>query len=120
MNTLTKTELLRATDPKRLIDAIIEYWPNLDNEEQQELCLEEIYELLAQHTPTPENFSLLSSDQKAQYEIDIDMLLITIYFKDIGDYVFKEEKNIEYFWSVVPKTEKSKAIFQKLFKLMSA
>jgi len=115
MNILTKTQLLKATDPKVLIDAIIPDLPNLLDVEQQELCLENLYELLAQNTPAPQNFSLLSNDQKAQYEINVDMLLITIDFKDIGDSLFKEEKNIEYFWSLIDKTSENEALFQKIF-----
>ena len=117
MNRLSTQQLLQASDPKSIINAIITHWPNIDQEEQQELCLEHIYEILAQNAPLPENFTLLSSDQKAQHEIDIDMLLITIDLKEIGSHVFKEEKQREYFWSQIQKTEKSKAIFKKLFQI---
>ena len=115
MNRLSTQRLLQASDPKSIVDTIIMHWPNIDQEEQQELCLEQIYEILAQNAPLPENFTLLSSDQKAQHEIDIDMLLITIDLKEIGSHVFKDEHNLAYFWSLVPKTEKSEAIFRKLF-----
>lgn len=115
MNRLSTQQLLQATNPNSMIDAIITYWPDINQEEQQELCLEHIYEILAQNAPVPENFTLLSSDQKAQHEINIDMLLITIDLKEIGSHLFKEEKNSAYFWSQIKKTEKSKAIFKKLF-----
>ena len=114
-STMTKETLLHNTNPKEIIELIARHFESLRDEEAQEMCLEEIYELLAANTPQPTNFSLLNDDQKAQHDIDVDMLLITIEFKDIGIYVFKDENDLAYFWSLVPKTEKSEAIFQKIF-----
>lgn len=101
-----------------IIDEIAKAWPQLLNEEAQELCLESIYELLADSTPTPKNFSLMSNDEKAQYEIDIDMVLITIDFEDLGKLIFDDGENELYFWSLVGdrSDKKNKKIFTALFR----
>ncbi len=112
---MTKDSLLQNINPRDTIDLIAKHFPSILDEEIQESCLEEVYDVIAINTPQPENFALLTNDQKAQHEIDVDMLLITIDCKDIGKYVFKEEIDKVYFWTKVPKSEKIEAIFQKIF-----
>lgn len=101
MSQLSKQSLLQQADVHSIIDALAQAWPTLLDEEQQELCLETIYDLLAQTAPKPENFSLLSNDDKAQHEIDVDMLLITIDFPDLKELIFDNGENEHYFWLVV-------------------
>ncbi len=117
MSELTKQSLLQHADKKAIIDVIVKAWPQLSDEEQQELCLESVYELLADTAPQPADFSLLSNDEKAQYEIDVDMVLITIDFKDIGTLIFDDGENELYFWSLVGSRsdKKNKKIYQALF-----
>jgi len=117
MSTLTKQSLLQHADLHSIIDAIAIAWPQLLDEDDQELCLENIYDLLAQVAPKPDNFSLLDNDAKAQHEIDVDMLLITIDFKDIGQLIFDNENNESLFWSNVGdrNDKKNIKIFSKLF-----
>ncbi len=114
---LTTQQLLEHVDEYKLISLIAAAWTNLLDEEEQELCLENIYDLLAQTAPKPDNFSLLTNDEKAQHEIDIDMLLITIDFKEIGAVIFKSEENKTYLWSLVGNNndKTNKKIFAKLF-----
>ena len=112
---MTKETLLQQTPPKLLIDCIAIFWPKFPDEEEQELCLEEIYDIIANTATLPENYNLLLDEEKAQFEIDMDMELITINFKDIGEHIFLNEANKTYFWKQIPKTEKSEAIFQKIF-----
>ena len=112
---MTKETLLQQTDPKIIIDCIATFWPRFPDEEEEELCIEEIYDIIANSAALPENYNLLSDEEKAQLEIDIDMELITIDFKDIGAHIFTEEDKRVYFWTKVPKSEKSEAIFQKIF-----
>ena len=90
-------------------------WPNLLDEDEQELCLENIYDLLAQTAPKPDNFSMLTNDEKAQHEIDVDMLLITMDFREIGAVIFKSEENRTHLWSLVDNDKNSKKTFTKLF-----
>ena len=101
MSQLSKQSLLQQADVHAIIDALAQSWPYLLDEEEQELCLETIYDLLAQTAPKPENFALLSNDEKAQHEIDVDMLLITIDFPDIGELIFDNGENEHYFWLVI-------------------
>ena len=114
---LTKQQPLDHADEHKLISLIAAAWPNLLDENEQELCLENIYDLLAQTAPKPDNFSLLTNDEKAQHEIDVDMLLITIDFKEIGTLIFKSEENRTYLWSLVGSNngKNNKKLFIKLF-----
>ena len=112
---MIKETLLKQTDPKIIIDCIATFWPRFPDEEEEELCIEAIYDIIAHSAALPENYNMLSDEEKSQFEIDIDMELITINFKDIEKYIFKEEHNKVYFWGKVSKTEKSEAIFQKIF-----
>ena len=113
---MTKETLLQQTDPEQIIDIIARFWPQFPDEEAEELCIEEIYELIAHSAETPPDFHLLSDAQKAQHEIDIDMLLITITFKAIGDYLFKEQSAEDGFWEAVGKRSKrDQKVFKKLF-----
>ena len=117
MSELTKQTLLQHASTHAIIDLITQMWSQLADEDEQELCLESIYELLATSTPTPKYFSRLSSDDKAQYEIDIDMVLITIDFKDLGERIFDDGENELYFWSLVGSRsdKKNKKIVKSLF-----
>lgn len=117
LSTLSKQSLLEHTDIHAIIDVITKMWLQLSDEDEQELCLETIYELLADTAPTPEDFSLLSNDDKAQYEIDIDMVLINVDFKDIGKCIFDDGENERYFWSKVGdrSDKKNKKIYAALF-----
>ncbi|MGB5964380.1 MAG: hypothetical protein WBF77_03000 [Sulfurimonadaceae bacterium] len=117
MSELTKQSLLRHADAHSVIDVIAGTWQELLDEEEQELCLETVYDLLANRVPKPENFSLLSSDEKAQHEIDVDMLLITIDFNDLGKVIFDNAENENHFWSLVGNKDdkKNKKIFTALF-----
>jgi len=114
MNTPTKQELLQVADAKAIVKTLANCWPTLQDEEQQELCLEQIYELLETTAPYPPEFSMLSQGKKAQYEIDIDMALITITFKDIGALIFQDEEISDYFWGLVGNREEKK--HQKMYK----
>jgi len=111
---LTKQQLLEHADAHKLISLIAAAWPNLLDEDEQEICLENIYDLLAQTAPKPDNFSLLTNDEKAQHEIDVDMLLITLDFKEIGTAIFENEENKTHLWSIVGNNN-DKEIFTKLF-----
>ena len=117
MSTLTKQSLLQHADLHSIMDAIANVWPQLLDEDDQELCLENIYDLLANTTPKPENFLLLDNDAKAQYEIDVDMLLITIDFEDLGKLIFDNGENESYFWTKVGdrSDKRNKKILTKLF-----
>ena len=112
---MTKETLLHQTDPKTIIDIIATFWPRFPDEEEEELCIEDIYDIIANSAALPENYNLLSDEEKSQLEIDIDMELITIDFKDIGEHIFQKDINRTYFWKQIKKSEKSKAIFQKIF-----
>lgn len=98
---MTKETLLKQTDPKTLMECIAAKWPLLLNEDEQELCLEEIYDLIAMSAAEPENFMLLTNDEKAQFEIDIDMLLITIEFSDLAAVLFQSKQDIDTFWKLI-------------------
>ena len=117
MPELTKQSLIQHADIHAIIDEIAKAWPQLTDNDVQELCLESIYDLLAKTAPKPDNFTLLTNDEKAQHEIDIDMRLITIDFKEIGRAVFKSEENKTYLWSLVGDNndKTNKKIFTKLF-----
>jgi len=113
---MTKETLLQQTDTRQIIDIIARFWPQFPGEETEELCLEEIYDLIARSAEIPPDFHLLSDAQKAQHEIDIDMLLITITFKEIGDCLFKEQKAEDGFWEAVgKKSKRDQKVFKKLF-----
>ena len=116
MNSPTKKELLQTVDVKAIVSTLANYWLILQDEEQQERCLEEIYELIETTVPYPPEFSMHSQDKKAQYEIDIDMTLITIDFKDIGDLLFQNEMISTYFWKLVGDKESKQN--QKIFKIL--
>ena len=118
MSKLTKQSLLQHANTHVIINAIAKAWPHLLDEDERELCLENIYDLLANTSPKPENFSLLSNDDKAQHEIDVDMLLITIDFKDIEKLIFDDGENESYFWSKVGdrSDKKNKKVFTALFR----
>lgn len=118
MSELTKQSLLQHTDAHTIINAIAKAWPQLSDEDEQELCLENIYDLLANTAPTPENFSLLTNDEKAQHEIDVDMVLITIDFEDLEKLIFDDGENELYFWSLVGdrSDKRNKKIFTALFR----
>ena len=100
-----------------MIQIIADDWPLLQNEERQELCLEKIYDVLAHSVAETENFALLSSEAKAQFELDVDMALITIDFTDIGKIIFAQPQKREYFWSLIgdKNDKKNKKIFTALF-----
>ena len=117
MSELTKQSLLQHAHMHSIIDIIAKAWPQLLDEDEQELCLESIYDLLAGTAPRPENFSLLTNDEKAQHEIDVDMLLITIDFKDLGKLIFDNGENELYFWSLVgdKSDKKNKKVYKTLF-----
>jgi hypothetical protein len=114
---LTKKELLQHADTEEIAQIIAKQWSRLNDEESREFCLEEIYASLAETAPLPEGFHLSSNDEKAQYEIDIDMLLITIEWDDIGSLVFNGGENEAEFWSLVgnKKDKSNRKIFTALF-----
>ena len=116
MNSPTKKELLQTADVKAIASTLAKYWPTLQDEEQQELCLEEIYELIEATAPYPPEFSMHSQDKRAQYDIDIDMTLITIIFKDIGELLFQDEEVNNDFWELVGNKESKQN--QKIFKIL--
>jgi len=117
MKTPTKKELLQAANEKAIAKTITTYWTTLHDEEQQELCLEEIYELIETTAPYPPEFTMHSKDKRAQYDIDIDMTLITITFKDIGELLFQNEEINDYFWKLVgdKESKSNQKIFKSLF-----
>ena len=117
MKTPTKEELLQIADTTAIAKTLANCWPTLHNEEQQEFCLEQIYELIENTIPYPPEFSMYSQGKKAQYEIDIDMTIITITFKDIGKLLFQDKKTSDYFWELVGsrKDKRNQQIYKKLF-----
>ncbi|MDA3947047.1 MAG: hypothetical protein PF439_10255 [Helicobacteraceae bacterium] len=117
MSELTKQSLLQSADTEAIINVIAGAWPRLSDEDEQEICLETVYDLLAATAPQPGNFNLLSNDDKAQYEIDVDMLLITIDFDDLRSLIFDDGENEYYFWSHVgDRSDKTnKKIYTALF-----
>jgi len=116
MKTPTKKELLQTADIKSIAKTLADFWPKLQDEDQQELCLEQIYELIETTVPYPPEFSMHSQGKQAQYEIDIDMTLITITFKDIGALIFQDEVLSDYFWELVGNREEYK--HQKTYKIL--
>ena len=113
---MNKQTLLQQTDPTMIINYITSKWPLLLDEEEQELCLEEIYDLVANSATKPKNFNLLSNDEKAQHEIDVDMVLITIDFHDIGKHIFKDKQNEDILKKMTESVDqKSLELFNLLF-----
>ena len=115
-STMNKQTLLKQTDPITLINCITSKWSLLLDEEEQELCLEEIYDFIANSATRSENFNLLSNDEKAQHEIDVDMLLITIEFKDLAEVLFHPASNEALFWSSLG--EKESALNSNIYKAL--
>jgi len=116
MKTPTKQELLQSANAKAIAKILANYWSTLQDEEQQELCLEEIYERIETTAPYPPEFTMHSKDKRAQYDIDIDMTLITITFKDIGEFLFQNEEINNDFWELVGNKESKQN--QKIFKIL--
>lgn len=114
---MTKKELLRNADIGEITAVIVDHWSGLHDDEHREECLEEIYASLADTTPLPDGFHLLSNDEKAQYEIDVDMLLITIEWDDIGRLIFDRGDNEAHFWSLVgdKNDKRNRKIYRSLF-----
>jgi hypothetical protein len=98
---MTKKELLQNANTEEIAQIIAKQWSKLNDEESREFCLEEIYASLAETAPRPEGFHLAGNDEKAQYEIDVDMLLITIEWDDIGNLIFDGGENEVHFWSLI-------------------
>ncbi len=117
MKSPTKEELLLSADSKVIINIIANHLPKLDDEEQQELCLEEIYAHIETTAPYPPEFTMHSQDKRAQYEIDIDMTLITITLQDVGKLIFDAGENERYFYSVVGSESDKKC--EKVFRTLS-
>ncbi len=117
MNPPTKQKLLQVADTKAIAKTLSDYWSTLQDEEQQELCLEQIYTLIQESAPYPPEFSMHSHDKKAQYEIAIDMEIITITFKDIGELLFQDSEVSNYFWSLIgdKESKSNQKLFKKLF-----
>lgn len=113
---MTKKELLQHADPGEITAIIVNRWSGLHDDERREYCLEEIYASLADAV-VPNNFDLLSDDAKAQLELDVDMLLITIEWDDIGRLIFDDDANEAYFWSLIGDKDdkKNQKIFTALF-----
>ncbi len=114
---MTKEMLLEFCDAGAIIKIIADNWPLLEDEERRELCLEEIYELLAQSAIEPDDFALLNNEAKAQFELDVDMALITIDYDDLQKIIFENEENEAYFWSLIGDKDdkKNKKILTALF-----
>jgi len=114
---MTKKELLQHADTDDITHIIAKEWSGLDDEQRREYCLEEIYASLADTAPLPEGFHLSSNDEKAQYEIDIDMLLITIEWDDIGTLIFDGGENEAHFWPLVgdKNDKRNRKIYRSLF-----
>jgi hypothetical protein len=100
-----------------MTDIIAEAWERLQNEEQREECLEALYESIANASASHHNLALLSNEGRAQFELDVDMLLITIAWEDIGTVIFDRGVNEAYFWSRVgdKNDKKNKKIYRSLF-----
>jgi hypothetical protein len=98
---MTKESLLQYCDAEAIIQTLANSWPLLEDEERRELCLEEIYELLAKSAVEPDDFALMNSEAKAQFELDVDMALITIDFDDLQKLIFESEENEAYFRSLI-------------------
>lgn len=111
---MTKTDLLKHADAKKLATIVAKNWAKLKDEEEQEICLEAVYESLVSSAPEPENFSLMSNEAKAQHEVDVDMLLITIDFPDFRDILFDKDTVEAYFWEQV--SCKDNKVNDKIYK----
>jgi len=114
---LTKESLLRHADLRDITAIIADAWTQLQNDERQEECLEAIYESIAKSAATHHDLALLSNEGRAQFELDVDMALITIDWEDIGSVIFDQGTNETYFWSCIgDKNEKNnKKIYRSLF-----
>lgn len=114
---MKKESLLQFCDAAAIIKIIAHDWPLLEDEERQELCLEEIYELLAKSAIEPDDFALLNNEAKAQFELDVDMALITIDYDDLEKIIFEDKVNEDYFWSLIgdKNDKKNQKIFTALF-----
>ena len=114
---MTKESLLQYCDAEAIIQTLATSWPLLQDEERRELCLEEIYEVLAQSAMEPDDFALLNNEAKAQFELDVDMALITIDFDDLEKIIFDDDANEAYFWSLIgdKNDKKNKKILTALF-----
>lgn len=105
---MTKEYLLEHANAKTLATIVARNWMSLTNEDAQESCLEEVYVSLASSVPEPENFALMSGEEKVQYEVDIDMLLITIDYADFEDKIFDKGVIEQHFWETVTCKDKKK------------
>lgn len=114
---MTKNALLQQADVREITDIIADAWERLQDEEQQEQCLEAIYESIANTSASQHNLALLSNEGRAQFELDVDMLLITIEWEDIGTIIFDKGVNEAYFWSRIgdKNEKKNKKICKSLF-----
>ena len=118
MPELTKKSLLQHADIPAICNVVAKAWPLLLDAQQQELCLESVYEVIADAAARQHNFSLLSDAARAQLELDTDMLLITIDWRDIGTLIFDNGENEAHFWSLIGAKDdkKNKKIFRSLFR----
>ena len=116
MKTPTKEQLLLAADAKAIAHTLANCWSTLHDDEQRELCLEQIYEQIEATAPYPPEFSMHSKEKKAQYEMDIDMEIITITFKDISELIFQNDEISQYFWDLVGNRESKEN--QKIVKTL--
>jgi len=114
---MRKSELIQSANMKEIAAVMAQRWLELEDEEAQEECLEAIYTSLATTAPVPENFALMSQEAKAQHEVDVDMLLITIDFPDFKHRLFDKGEIETYFWDLVPckDSKKNKRIYRALF-----
>lgn len=114
---MTKSTLLQQADVREISDIIADAWTQLQDEEQQEQCLEAIYESIANAAASHHNPALLSNEGRAQFELDVDMLLITIEWEDIGGIIFDKGADEAYFWSRIgdKNDKKNKNIYRSIF-----
>jgi len=114
---MTKQSVLENINVREVSTVLAKHWINLNDEETQEVCLEEIYESLARSQPLPEDFALLSSEAKSQYEVEVDMLLITIDYVDLEPLIFDTDTNETFFWDQVTckDSKKNQNIYKVVF-----
>lgn len=113
---MTKESIIEHANAKALATILAEKWTTLMDEDAQEECLETVYDALAKTAPKPDNFSLLSNEAKAQYEVDVDMLLITIDYCDFETKIFDGNTIESFFWDHV--SCKDKKINDKIYKVV--
>jgi len=113
----SKESLLQQCKADEISSVIGHFWASLHDQEQQELCLEAVYEMIANAAALKHDFSLLNDEQRTQFELDVDMAVITIEWEDIAGVIFDRADKEEFFWSQIGDKDdnKNREIYRLLF-----